>query len=129
MAGAGEALAEVGLEQYLWEAFVVPAVQHPLCSSCSPPCPPCGWGPGDLVEVAVAGDLVMVAVVEVEVEVELVPAASSSANQPVSPETSFQMSCLEPVALPLEEEGLCASSSPTSQTPQRCCSGRGMDPA
>lgn len=30
MAGAGEALAEVGLEQYLWEAFVVPAVQH-LC--------------------------------------------------------------------------------------------------
>lgn len=125
MAGAGEALAEVGLEQCLWEAFVVPAVQHLLCSSCSPPFPPCGWGPGDLVEVAVAGDLVMVAVVEVE----LVPAASSSANQPVSPETSFQMSCLEPVALPLEEEGLCASSSLTSQTPQRCCSGRGMDPA
>lgn len=50
-----------------------PGQTHPLCSSCSPPWPPGGWGPGDLVVVAVA-------------EGEQVPVASSSADQPGSQE-------------------------------------------
>ena len=69
--GAGGALTGVGPELCLWEAFVAPDVQHPLCSSCSLPYLPCGWGPQDLVVAAV-------------VEEELAPASSSSGDQPVS---------------------------------------------
>lgn len=44
---------------------------YPLCSSCSLPYPPCDWEPQDLVVVAA-------------VQEELVPASSSSVDQPVS---------------------------------------------
>lgn len=44
---------------------------YPLCSSCSLPYPPCDWEPKDLVVVAA-------------VQEELVPASSSSVDQPVS---------------------------------------------